>query len=504
MKKALWIGLGLFALLTGTVLAVPHFIDLGVFKSSYLPLVEDALGRRVEVGEVRLRLVPAPSIRLADLKVSDGPAFPNNTFFTTQHLQLRLRFWPLLRGRFEITELILEKPTINLLKRADGSFNYADLAGKKFPVAKRASRKTKAPQNKAVEPPAIPLVLPTRMRIDDGQLNLQTQGQKPLQIGAIQLSLQEFSNDEPFPYQAAFSYPGLQRVTLEGQLAYREEQETVTFSQNRLKVLDLSIPIEGSVSHLSTTPRVSLISNSERLDAKPVFEVLSVFGLAPKATEVSGPMSLALTVSGPSNQLVTEARGHFINVQVNGKRALKGNLIGDVTLRLPFGPGSATRRLQGHGKLVARDGELTNVNLIKKVQSATGMVGFTKEQGKEATTFKNFEGEFAIANGTAEFKKIFLNNPQLEVSGNGTLTLDQPTLDLALETKLLVAPAARNLRGRTAALFKNAQGQTVVPLKVRGPLENPRVDLDISKFAENTPVQAIEKRLGSFLKKFFR
>lgn len=504
MKKALWIGLGLFALLTGTVLAVPHFIDLGVFKSTYLPLVEEALGRRVDVGEVRLSLIPAPSIRLANLKISDGPAFPDNTFFATQQLQLRLRLWPLLRGRFEVTELVLERPTVNLLKRADGSFNYADLAGKKLPIAKKSERKSKTAQNKRSEPAVIPLVLPTRMRIDNGQLNLQTQGQKPVQIAGIELSLQEFSEESPFPYRAAFDYPGLRRVILEGQLAYSEDQATLTFTDSRLKVLDLNLPIEGSVRNISTTPRVSLKSQSERIDAKPVFELLSVFGLAPKATEVSGPMNLALFVSGPSNQLVTEARGHFINVQVNGKRALKGNLSGDVTIKLPLGAGSAARRLQGNGKLAARDGELTNVNLIKKVQQATGMIGLSKEQGKQATTFKNFEGEFAIADGSADFKNIFLTNPQMEVSGNGTLTLDKPTLNMALETKLLATPAARNIRGRTAALFKNAQGQLVVPLKVRGPLENPEVDLDISKVAQNTPMQTLEKRVGSLLKKLFR
>lgn len=504
MKKALWVVLAVFVALAGIVLAVPFIVDLGVFKSTYLPLVEDALGRRVEVGEVRLGLVPAPSIRLANLKVSDGPAFPNNTFFATEQLQLRLRLWPLIRGRFEVTELVLKNPTINLLKRADGSFNYADLAGKKLPVAKSAPRKAKAAPSKPAEAKSIPLVLPTRMRIDNGQLNLQTVGQKPVRIDDIQLSLEEFSEDHPFPYRAAFNYPGLRRVTLEGQLDYREDQATLTFTKNRLKVLDLQLPIEGSVSHLSTTPRVNLQSHSERIDAKPVFDLLSVFGLAPKATEVSGPMSLVLSVSGPSNQLVTEARGHFIDVKVNGKRALKGNLTGDVTIKLPHGAGSATRRLQGNGKVAARDGELTNVNLIKKVQHATGLIGLSKEQGKQATTFKNFEGEFAIADGSAEFKRISLTNPQMEVNGNGTMTLDQPTLNMALETKLLSTPAARNIRGRTAAIFKNAQGQLVVPLKVRGPLENPDVDVDVAKVAQNTPAQAIEKRLGTFLKKFLR
>ncbi|MGZ8454299.1 MAG: hypothetical protein ACXWZE_19615, partial [Candidatus Binatia bacterium] len=51
-KKGLLIGGGAFAALLTLLLVVPHFVDLGLFKATYLPLVEDALGRRIDVGEV--------------------------------------------------------------------------------------------------------------------------------------------------------------------------------------------------------------------------------------------------------------------------------------------------------------------------------------------------------------------------------------------------------------------------------------------------------------------
>jgi uncharacterized protein involved in outer membrane biogenesis len=109
----MWMGGGLFLSLVAIVLIVPHFVDLGIFKSTYLPLLEEALHRRIDVGEVRLSLVPTPSIRLSNLRVSDSSAFPDNIFFTAQQLQLRLKFWPLLRGHFNVTEFVLEKPIIN-------------------------------------------------------------------------------------------------------------------------------------------------------------------------------------------------------------------------------------------------------------------------------------------------------------------------------------------------------------------------------------------------------
>src|SRR5262245_61812850 len=155
MKKIIWIGGFIFTGLVAAVLVVPHFINLGIFKGSYLPPLEEILRRRIDLGEVRLSLVPTPSIRLSNLKVSDNLAFPGNTFFAAEQLQLRLKFWPLLQGRFEVTEFVLEKPVVNLLKRPDGTFNYSDnysdLADKKRALERARETKKRGYTSKPQE-----------------------------------------------------------------------------------------------------------------------------------------------------------------------------------------------------------------------------------------------------------------------------------------------------------------------------------------------------------------
>jgi AsmA protein len=503
LKKAAWIGLGVLGFLLAALLVTPHFVDLGLFKRTYLPLLEDALNRRIDVSEVHLSLIPTPSIRLSKLKVSDSAAFADNTFFTAEQVQLKLRFWPLLRGRFEVTELVLEKPTFNLLKQADGSFNYSDIGGKKTPANNRRDVKKKTEGAKSIEAPP-PLALPNRVRINDGQLNLITKGLTPVNIKGIDLSLQEFSDKGPFPFRAAFDYPGLKTVALEGEINYQEEKALIELKNNRLKIQDMTFPVQGSVSNLSTTPRVNLNLAADNVDAKPIFQILSVFGLAPRDTEISGPMSLNMTVTGPSNALVTQVRGQFRDVKVYGKRAVKGTLNGEVNIKLPLGGGAVSRRLQGNGKLVARDGELTNVDLIKKIQRVTGTIGLSKDERREATTFKTMEAEFIIGGGYADFSRLYLINPQMEVTGNGTMTLDQPTLNMALSTALSPQASARAGRGRATAFLKDKQGRIVVPLRVTGPVENPAVNLNSEKLAETALPKSVEKGFGSFFKGLFR
>src|SRR5688572_32237626 len=189
IKKAASIGFAALGFLLVTLVVVPHFVDLGLFKRTYLPRVEEALNRRIDVDEVRLSLIPTPSIRMSSLKIFDShPGNAGSTFFSAQQVQLRLRFWPLMSGRFEVSELVLDKPTFNLVKQPDGTFNYSDIAEKKTSGARReARRRAEAPKGPADS--TAPLFIPGNLRVRDGQLNVIAKGQTPINIKDIALSL---------------------------------------------------------------------------------------------------------------------------------------------------------------------------------------------------------------------------------------------------------------------------------------------------------------------------
>lgn len=505
IKRAAWMALFLLGGLLTLLVVAPHLIDLGLFKRTYLPRIEEALNRRVDVGEVRLSLVPTPSIRLSKLKVFEGSAaYGENTFFSVEQARLRLRLWPLFKGRFEVSELVLEKPTFNLVKQPDGTFNYSDITAKKAaPVGRRAGKK-RPETAQGTDVIAGPLLLPGNLSIREGQLHLTIRGQPPVSLKGIDLSLRDFSSDAPFPFRASFSYPGLKTVSLAGELDYQQDKAVIEFKNSRLKIHDLTLPLQGNISNVSAVPRFNLNLGSDQIDAHPVFQVLSVFGLAPRDTEVTGPLALQVNVTGPATQVMTQVRGLFKDVRVDGKRALKGTLTGDVSIRLPAGPGPASKRLQGSGNLVARHGELTNVNLIKKIERVTGLIGLSKEEQRQATTFQKMEADFVIGGGLAELTRLYLVNPQMEVTGDGAMTIEKPALNLAINAAL--APQASNRLGRVkiATFFRDKRGRIMVPLKIVGPVENPAVDLNTGKVATTGLPQNAEKGIGAFFKNLFR
>jgi hypothetical protein len=132
------------------------------------------------------------------------------------------------------------------------------------------------------------------------------------------------------------------------------------------------------------------------------------------------------------------------------------------------------------------------------------MIGLSKDERRQATTFRTMEADFIIGGGYAEFTRLYLVNPQMEVTGEGTMTIDQPALNLAINTALSQQASTRAGRGRITTFFRDKQGRIVVPLKVIGPVENPSVDLNAGKLAETGIPQTVEKGVGSFFRQLFR
>ena len=109
---ALAAGLFLFALA-----AVPFFVDLDRYRDRWLPAVESALGRRVEVGRVELTVLTGLGARVDGLAVHGDPADPE-PLLAVESVRLRVRLLPLLRGRVVVARVVLTRPALRFVARA--------------------------------------------------------------------------------------------------------------------------------------------------------------------------------------------------------------------------------------------------------------------------------------------------------------------------------------------------------------------------------------------------
>jgi AsmA-like C-terminal region/AsmA family len=115
-------------------------------KSRIIASISSGLGRSVDIGSVRLRLLPRPGFDLANLVVYDDPAFGAEPMLRAGEVVAALRLVSLFRGRVEISRLELTEPSLNLVRAENGRWNVESLL-------ERTARTPMAPTAKAKSGP---------------------------------------------------------------------------------------------------------------------------------------------------------------------------------------------------------------------------------------------------------------------------------------------------------------------------------------------------------------
>ena len=115
MRKALLILGGALVLLIAAVLIVPSFWDWNRYRPIIAEKVEAATGRRLAIdGDVRLVMLPAPSLSATRVRLANVAGFTDPELATLEELRIRLAFLPLLRGMVLSESVELVRPAIHL------------------------------------------------------------------------------------------------------------------------------------------------------------------------------------------------------------------------------------------------------------------------------------------------------------------------------------------------------------------------------------------------------
>jgi AsmA protein len=144
--------------------------------------------------------------RVYNLSIADDPKFGTRAFVQTQELSVSVKLLPLLSKSVQIDSLALERPSVELIKNAQGVWNFASI-GQKTPAAPSSSSSQQ--QFSLGE-----------LAINDGLVAItDLQDRKPRTVyDHINLKLTDFAPDSPFNLDASVHLPGAgsQEVSLKG------------------------------------------------------------------------------------------------------------------------------------------------------------------------------------------------------------------------------------------------------------------------------------------------
>jgi len=201
------------AIVIGIVVVV-IVLAVGIFVATFNPndyrgtvqtKLEQQLDRKVALGNMELGLFPL-RFRVYNLAIADDPKFSTRAFVQTQELSVSVKLLPLLSKSVQIDSLALERPSVELIKNAQGVWNFASI-GQQTPAASSSSSSQQ--QFSLGE-----------LAINDGLVAItDLQDRKPRTVyDHINLKLTDFAPDSPFNLDASVHLPGAgsQEVSLKG------------------------------------------------------------------------------------------------------------------------------------------------------------------------------------------------------------------------------------------------------------------------------------------------
>jgi uncharacterized protein involved in outer membrane biogenesis len=194
------------ALLVLCIVAVVALVNLNALirrnKDYLLAQAEQALGRKVTVGDAELTIFDGIGVRLMDFTLADDPAYSSEDFVRAKDVQVNVTLWPLFRKEFQVKRIILHEPVIHLIRNAAGDFNFATL-GKK-----EKEEKIKGEVKKEKKPPAAKdataALFVSLVDISSGELRFRDlKDGADLRLQQIDLKLSDLDFDKPVSAELA-------------------------------------------------------------------------------------------------------------------------------------------------------------------------------------------------------------------------------------------------------------------------------------------------------------
>ena len=200
-----------FAIIVVAVLIFLATFDANRYRGEVQDQLQKNLGRDVKLGTLHLALFP-PRLQVDSLAIADDPKFADpNPFVQAEQLDVSVKLLPLLHHSVEVDSLDLRRPKVELIKDAQGTWNFSTLGKKSEPQSQ--------PQPKSSESSGQQFSL-GQLTIQDGQVGLtDQQAHKPRAVyDHIDLTLNDFAPGQPFSLQVAAHLPGAgnQEVRLQG------------------------------------------------------------------------------------------------------------------------------------------------------------------------------------------------------------------------------------------------------------------------------------------------
>ena len=413
------------------VLVVPSLINVDRYRPQIETRLKEKLGREVKLGALKLHVIPL-SVSIESITIAESPQFASTLpFAAATNVAASVQLFSLLRGEPVLDSLSMSRPSIELIRDANGVWNFSTLGAGGSDKTERSFTLKK-------------------LTINDGQVGVTDYSAKsPRTVyDHIDLDLRDFAPKSKFHIKLAAHLPGEgdQLAALDADVGPAPPGDTA------------ATPVDGSIS----LRRVSLSGFSRFLNgAIPPDTDTVASGDADVKTENS-----MISCKGNLRLENTTIRGNRLDYPIEAKYDLradrKQNIVqirsGD--LKLGSTPVSLKGQIDAGKTPKALDVRLSTQNAaiteIAKLAGSLGMGFNPKYQFKGAITANvSAQGEMSAPQltGTVSANGVEVSGGEIKQA----VSLPQITLNLTPDTIRSNTFTAQSGSTRLDAMFALSQ-----------------------------------------------
>ncbi len=240
MKRTLRIVGVVVVVLILIVVIVPFLIPVDKFRPTIEEKASQALGRKVELGNLSLSLISG-SISAESISIGDDPKFSTSPFLTAKSFKVGVELMPLIFSKtLNVTGITIESPEVILLHNPAGQWNYSTLGG----AAAKSAQKPAASGSSSAADLSV-----QKFSLKDGRITVgSTASQKRSTYDHVGVVASNFSMTSKFPVTVTADLPNGGKFKLDGNAGPIDQQDAaLTPIDAKLEITGLDLASTGFV-----------------------------------------------------------------------------------------------------------------------------------------------------------------------------------------------------------------------------------------------------------------
>lgn len=205
-NKRIWIILAaVVCILLIGAFALEHFLDANTYRGRIEAALSQSLNRQVQLGNLSFSIFTG-SLDASSLSIADDPSFSRRPFLTAKDIRIGVQVWPLITShQLHITGITIDQPSITLLRRANGTWNYSTLGSS----TRSAPSTTSNP---------LPNLTVSQLAIKDGTITIGAlpPTSAPHVYDHVNVTASHFSLASAFPFTVSAGLPGGGTMSVKG------------------------------------------------------------------------------------------------------------------------------------------------------------------------------------------------------------------------------------------------------------------------------------------------